>query len=174
MTRIVSGHDFSCSLAFVHFGLSGKNHLRTALARLRERGDPGEPGWVRDSLILHGRKQPLTPGFAVPAPLGEGCYQLWSRGECKCREGRGFSAPPGTTSSRALIQSLNVTAFCNALNVTKWVQRSMQFPRDTTSDRCYLICGDFSSSSKVAVTTRPTMVRLRALHLSMVSCAVCQ
>ena len=45
----------------------------TALARLRERGDReavGEGFADRD-----GRKQPLTPGFAVPSPLGEGCYQ---------------------------------------------------------------------------------------------------
>jgi len=46
----------------------------TALARLRERGDREAVG--EGSADGDGRKQPLTPGFAVPSPLGEGCYQL--------------------------------------------------------------------------------------------------
>jgi hypothetical protein len=35
------------------------------------------------------RKQPLTPGCAVPAPLGEGRYQMRPRRESKCRNSRG-------------------------------------------------------------------------------------
>jgi len=31
------------------------------------------------------RKQPLTPGLAVPSPLGEGRYQLRPRWEAKCK-----------------------------------------------------------------------------------------
>ena len=77
-------------LEFLHFGLSAKNHLRTALARLRERGDPGKSGWVRDSLILHEENNPLTPGFAVPYLRGEGCYQLRSRG-ANAEKGGAFS-----------------------------------------------------------------------------------
>src|SRR6516225_4646795 len=53
-------------LEFLHFGLTAKYQLTTALARLRERGDreavgEGFADWAR-------RKQPLTPGFAVPSP----------------------------------------------------------------------------------------------------------
>ena len=48
--------------------------MTTALARLRERGDREAVG---EGLADFGRrKQPLTPGFAVPSPLGEGRYQL--------------------------------------------------------------------------------------------------
>ena len=46
----------------------------TALARLRERGDRAAVG--EGFGILNAKKQPLTPGFAVPSPLGEGSYQL--------------------------------------------------------------------------------------------------
>jgi hypothetical protein len=42
------------------------------------------------------RKQPLTPGFAVPSHLGEGCYQVRTR--CKCQ----MSKLQGTAESRAL------------------------------------------------------------------------
>ena len=53
-----------------------KYQLTTALARLRERGDREAVG---EGLADFGRrKQPLTPGFAVPSPLGEGRYQLRS------------------------------------------------------------------------------------------------
>ena len=55
-------------LEFVDFGLTAKHQLTTALVRLRERGD-----------------NPLTPGFAVPSPLGEGGSQLRPRCESKCR-----------------------------------------------------------------------------------------
>ena len=61
-------------LEFVHFGLDVKYQLTTAFARLRERGDRDAVG---EGLADFGRrKQPLTPGFAVPSPLGEGRYQL--------------------------------------------------------------------------------------------------
>src|SRR3990172_12575281 len=42
------------------------------------------------------------------------------------------------------------------------------------STGCYLGRADFSSSSKVARTTWTITCRLDALHLSMVSCGVCQ
>ena len=60
-------------LEFVHFGLTAKYQLTTALARLRERGDREAVG--EGFADLERRKQPLTPGFAVPSPLGEGRYQ---------------------------------------------------------------------------------------------------
>jgi outer membrane protein, multidrug efflux system len=63
---------------FVQFGLTAKYQLTTALARLRERGDP--PRRVGEGFAdFARRKQPLTPGFAVPSPLGEGRYQLGPR-----------------------------------------------------------------------------------------------
>ena len=62
------------ALELVHFGLTAKYQLTTALARLRERGDRAAVG--EGSGDFGRRKQPLTPGFAVPSPLGEGCYQL--------------------------------------------------------------------------------------------------
>src|SRR6516164_1879955 len=42
-----------------------KYELTTALARLRERGDPDESGWVRDSLIFY------DPGRLRPQHLSE-------------------------------------------------------------------------------------------------------
>ena len=60
-------------LGFVHLALTAKYQLTTALARLRERGDP--PRRVGEGFAdLAPSKQPLTPGFAVPSPLGEGRY----------------------------------------------------------------------------------------------------
>ena len=54
----------------------------------RQRGGPRRVGvgeefadWVR-------RKRPLTPGFAIPSPLGEGRYQPRPHCECKCRNSR--------------------------------------------------------------------------------------
>ena len=47
-----------------------KYQLTTALARLRERGDREAVG--EGFADLARSKQPLTPGFAVPSPLGEG------------------------------------------------------------------------------------------------------
>ena len=41
-------------------------------------------------------KQPLTPGFAVPSPLGEGGYQLRPRGEPKCRSSSRLEADGGS------------------------------------------------------------------------------
>ena len=68
-------------LEFVHFGLKAKYQLTAALARLRERGDREAVGeGLADS---KGTKQPLSPGFAVPSPLGEGRYQL--RPGCQCK-----------------------------------------------------------------------------------------
>ena len=62
----VSGHGFSRALEFVHLGLEVKYQLTTALARLRERGDREAVG---EGLADSGRrKQPLTPGFALPFP----------------------------------------------------------------------------------------------------------
>ena len=74
------------NLEFLHLALTAKSKLTTALARLRERGDreavgEGFAGFAR-------RKQPLTPGFAVPSPPGEGCYPLPSRRESKCTNSR--------------------------------------------------------------------------------------
>ena len=53
---MASGVPQRATLEFVHVGLSAKYSLTTALARLRERGDPDESGWVRDSLILYEEK----------------------------------------------------------------------------------------------------------------------
>jgi len=69
----------------------------TALARLREA--VGEGFADRD-----GRKQPLTPGFAVPSPLGEGCYQVKH-----CRE---FKMPKLQCSSAA-------TSFARRITITR-------------------------------------------------------
>jgi hypothetical protein len=57
-------------LEFVHFDLMAKYELRTALARLRERGDREAVG--EGFADLAPRKQPLTPGFAVPSPPRRG------------------------------------------------------------------------------------------------------
>ena len=62
-------------------GLTPKNQLTIALARLRERGDRKAMG--EGSAEGDGREQPLTPGFAVPSPLGEGCYQVRRSRESK-------------------------------------------------------------------------------------------
>ena len=79
-------------LEFVLFGLTAKYQLTTALARLRERGDREAVG--EGFADLERRKQPLTPGFAVPSPLGEGRYQPRPHCECKCRklEGGGLQS----------------------------------------------------------------------------------
>ena len=47
-------------------------------------GDPA-CGMGEGFADLARRKQPLTPGFAVPSPLGEGRYQLRRCCESKCR-----------------------------------------------------------------------------------------
>jgi hypothetical protein len=73
---------FSPALEFGHLGLAAKNQLKIALARLRERGDREAVGEGFAGLAR--KKQPLTSGFAVPSPLGEGRYQLRSRRESKC------------------------------------------------------------------------------------------
>ena len=68
-------------LEFVHFGLDVKYQLTTAFARLRERGDREAVG---EGLADFGRrKQPLTPGFAVPSPLGE-THSLAGRAVINC------------------------------------------------------------------------------------------
>jgi hypothetical protein len=53
---------------FVHFGLTAKYRLTTALARLRERGNPSADGWVRDSLILYEENNPSPPASPYPLP----------------------------------------------------------------------------------------------------------
>jgi hypothetical protein len=90
-----AGHP-ALPLEFVHFDLMAKYELRTALARLRERGDREAVG--EGFADFAPRKQPLTPGFAVPSPPGEGCYQLWPRCEPKCRNSRGRACPTPTHS----------------------------------------------------------------------------
>src|SRR6516164_5366669 len=50
------------------FGLTAKYQLTTALARLRERGNPDESGWVRDSLIWHEENNPSPPASPYPLP----------------------------------------------------------------------------------------------------------
>ena len=55
-----------------------------------------------------GEKQPLTPGFAVPSPLGEGCYQVRRSREFKMpklqseglRPGLHYSAPLGVRQDK--------------------------------------------------------------------------
>ena len=55
------------ALEFVHFGLTAKYQLPTALARLRERGIP-RAGWVRDSLIWHEANNPSHQALPYPLP----------------------------------------------------------------------------------------------------------
>ena len=57
---------FSPAAEFVHFGLTAKHQLTTALARLRVRGIP-HAGWARDSLSLC-EENNLSP-LASPYPL---------------------------------------------------------------------------------------------------------
>jgi len=56
------------ALEFLHFGLTAKYQLTTALARLRERGDPSADGWVRESLIAHKENNPSPPTSPHPLP----------------------------------------------------------------------------------------------------------
>ena len=77
---------------FAHFGLTTKYQLTTALARLRERGDPA-CGMGEGVADLARREQPLTPGFALPSPLGEGFYQV--RAGCKSKCGNSSRRPRG-------------------------------------------------------------------------------
>jgi len=77
---------FSRALEFVHFGLTAKYQLTTALARLRERADREAVG--EGFAESPRRKQPPTPGFAVPSPLGEGRYQPRPHCECKLENSR--------------------------------------------------------------------------------------
>jgi len=68
-------------------GLTSKYQLTIALARLRERGTAQR--WVRDSLVLPRRRQPLTP--RLRRSLGEGRYQLRCPSESKRKtQGWGF------------------------------------------------------------------------------------
>ena len=62
------GAGLALPLEFVDFGLTAK-HLTTALAPLRERGDPDESGWVRDSLIWQEENNPSPPASPYPLPL---------------------------------------------------------------------------------------------------------
>src|SRR6516162_11767644 len=65
--RSLVGPTLGSASGVCTFGLTAKYQLTTALARLRERGDPDESGWVRDSLILHEENNPSPP--ASPYPL---------------------------------------------------------------------------------------------------------
>jgi hypothetical protein len=116
----VSGHGFSRAAralkgrgsGFLHLGPTAQYLLITALARLRERGDREAVG--EGFVAYTRRKQPLTPGFAVPSPLGEGCYQLRTRCECKVsKNGCGSETLPatagGTPTGRGRLPALHVT-----------------------------------------------------------------
>ena len=83
---------------FAHFALTAKYLLTTALARLRERGDREAVG--KGFTDFGRRKQPLTPGFAVPSHLGEGRYQLRARCESKCTNSRGGASATTQTAQR--------------------------------------------------------------------------
>jgi hypothetical protein len=82
----VAVHPGERALEFLHFGLTTKYQLTTALARLRgDREAPCAPEPASGAGAVGGgvvdgaqRKQPLTPGCAGPSPLGEGRYQLQS------------------------------------------------------------------------------------------------
>ena len=67
------GRGFSPVARVCTFAFTARPQLITALARLRERGDREAVG--EGFAAYTRRQQPLTPGFAVPSPLGEGCYQ---------------------------------------------------------------------------------------------------
>jgi len=60
------GKGLALPLGFVHFALTAKYQLTTALARLRERGDAKR--WVRDSLICHEANKPSPPASPYPLP----------------------------------------------------------------------------------------------------------
>src|SRR5215469_11282379 len=56
------------TLEFVHFGPTAKYQWATALARLRESGDPSADGWVRDLLIWQEENNPSPPALPYPLP----------------------------------------------------------------------------------------------------------
>jgi hypothetical protein len=118
----VSGHSFSHALEFVHFGLTTKHQLTTALARLRERGDREAVG--EGFAHFARRKQPLTPGFAVPSPLGEGRYQLRPRCESKCRNSRARPKPCPDTEDGRIYDALYAFALLAMLLLVPIVARA--------------------------------------------------
>jgi hypothetical protein len=63
----------SRALEFLHFGLTAKYQLTTALARLRERGDRAAVG--ERFADLHEESNP-SPQLHRTLSLGEGRYQL--------------------------------------------------------------------------------------------------
>jgi len=85
------GVGLALPLEFLHFGLTAKYQLTTALARLRERGDREAVG--EGVVDCAPRKQPLTPGFAGPSPLGEGRYQLRCQVNPNVENSRGRACP---------------------------------------------------------------------------------
>jgi len=78
----------------------------TALARLRERGDREAVGeGLADG---DARKQPLTPGFALPSPLGEGCYQVRRSREVKTSKLQEAGVSPGPTKAQNTLPELRL------------------------------------------------------------------
>jgi len=74
-------------------------------------------------------KQPLTPGFAVPSPLGEGRYQLRPRWVSKCRNSRGGALgvcvkTAGSWLPWGFSQSITVSSASNPPNTTIFVSGS--------------------------------------------------
>ena len=69
------------------FSASRECKPKTALARLRERGDHEVVG--EGFGICSAKKVPLTPGCAVPSPFGEGRDQLRPNCASKCANSRG-------------------------------------------------------------------------------------
>ena len=65
-------------LEFVHLGLSAKISVDHSPRPLAGEGGPVSRRVGEGVVDGAQRKQPLTPGFAGPSPLGEGRYQLRS------------------------------------------------------------------------------------------------
>jgi hypothetical protein len=60
-------------LEFAYFGSMKKYRFTTSVARLREKGN--REAVCEGFADFAPGKEPLTPGCAVPSPLGEGRYQ---------------------------------------------------------------------------------------------------
>jgi tRNA (cmo5U34)-methyltransferase len=115
------------TLEFVHFGLTAKYQLTTAVARLRERGDREAVGEGLGDFAR--RKQPLTPGFAVPSPLGEGRYPLRPRCESKCRN---------STATVMNESSANVNCWSSAEHALDYLSRIDTIPHRTEGEAVLL------------------------------------
>jgi len=129
MTRL-EGFSATCSappFEFVYFGLKARYEIsvdNSPRPPRRQRGDPA-CGMGEGFADFARRKQPLTPGFAAPSPLGEGRYQLRLRCESKWRlkappfesspqhffispaglRSRGLSAEPGPSARRPMVET---------------------------------------------------------------------